>query len=51
VLTDLSFDEAMSFVITGGAVGPERILFSGRQPRDSVAPAPAEAVRSARERR
>ena len=51
VLTDLSFDEAMSFVITGGAVGPERILFSGRQPRDLVAPAPEEAVRRARERR
>jgi uncharacterized membrane protein len=50
VLTDLSFDEAMSFVITGGAVGPDRILFSGRERRDSVSPAPAEPVRTLRER-
>ena len=51
VLTDLSFDEAMSFVITGGAVGPDRILFSGRTRRDSGAPTPAEAAWTSRERR
>jgi uncharacterized membrane protein len=50
LLTDLSFDEAMSFVITGGAVGPDRILFSGKERRDSPSPAPAEPVWTSRER-
>jgi hypothetical protein len=40
----------MSFVITGGAVGPDRNLFSGRERRDSVNPAPAEPVWTSRER-
>jgi uncharacterized membrane protein len=29
VATDFTFDEAMSFIITGGAVGPEEIAFYG----------------------
>ncbi len=28
--TDFSFDEAMSFIITGGTVGPDEIAFHGR---------------------
>jgi uncharacterized membrane protein len=29
IATDFTFDEAMSFIITGGAVGPEEIAFFG----------------------
>jgi len=50
VLTDLSFDEAMSFVITGGAVGPDRILFSGKERRDSASAPPAKPVWTSQER-
>ena len=41
-VTDLSIEEAMSFVITGGAVGPDRVLFSNGSLADSPADAPAE---------
>jgi uncharacterized membrane protein len=48
IATDLSFDEAMSFIITGGAVGPEEIAFYGEGAApgggvDRSAPAPRAA--------
>jgi hypothetical protein len=39
--TDFSFDEAMSFIITGGTVGPDEIAFHGRPAGGERAPAGA----------
>ena len=48
IATDFTFDEAMSFIITGGAVGPEEIAFFGDGDGDGDGPPrPAPAARPA----